>query len=590
MGTSCGPFTPSFAATSFSFVPNGNAPLEQMPTGWRLEGRRVGNLTWVSVYNRTPGGPADEPVVIAPVPTGIAWFRFRVTEVLGDSAEHCGISREQVIAAAAAATVGTACCCAICFWLGIGSATLSLCGCGVALALRHGPRTPMTDSPWMGDEEAVRQQVQATYEQLEREWHQSSDDVVSEAAASFKTPDSASAPDVLARLRENAFAATEGAAADPRLASLPLAALELLRRYTFEGADVDRMVGYQDAPPSFNSFRDTDPQHPVQATTVWQSYSKQCQSKLGLPSRNQPLYQRLNRAMRDAAEQKEGADAEEVWQAVRPLLKQGAMLMAAAAAGSPPERKGITSRLSGKHRWARLMTLPPEVAASFAALQPGSHLAWSVAVASASVGSKGISDFLCSRGSGQRHVLVRMTAPVEAARALGLGSISLYGEEGEIILPMGTMFRVRKVTTGRVLTRFVRSSADHPLTWADLRRAFLHEPLIVVDAEWASSPAQWCAAATRLFQLASEDASGASGRLGGECAEPPAHLVPLISTINPLSKCDTPDTASLLGGGGVTPSTPPRVRSRTTDASLLTPLVGSRTEFIGKQKTLPVHL
>eukprot|EP01062_Namystynia_karyoxenos_P014273 TRINITY_DN15139_c0_g1_i1.p1 TRINITY_DN15139_c0_g1~~TRINITY_DN15139_c0_g1_i1.p1 ORF type:complete len:1078 (+),score=171.59 TRINITY_DN15139_c0_g1_i1:75-3308(+) len=480
----------------------------RLVVGWQLVGLITGaNVTerWEMLAEVLPNMTESETLLkddSVTVDLGntflLRGLQVKVTHVQGDPSHDC---RRRVLAAAASAAVGLCCCVTL---LVLGVALGAVCGCG-AMAARQKAIDPVEDAPWMGTEDHVCAQVLECYEELERRWRAKRGTVLDEAAALLKV---AQGKDPVEVLRAHAVAEwREAAAAEKQLRVLPSAAMELLRRYSHEAQDTDHICGLPGAPKPFASYKASDPHHPKEAKAAWQGYKAQCCKDTGKPSINPALYADLNRAAREAAEG--GSAAPEAWAKLTPILKQACLLIAAAAHASDPPLPPRRSKLpcpagpAREQRWLRMLSLPDVVRDRFAGLRPGMCIAWSVGVASVTCNAKASSDFMY--GGAGRCVLVRMTAPQSDARALSLGPASLYGGEGELLVALGTMFRVRNVSKGRMLTRYIQPTAATPVTARHLIDA-IRNPLLIVDVEWLQSPQQWCDAARALCNDAMRDA------------------------------------------------------------------------------------
>eukprot|EP01062_Namystynia_karyoxenos_P014274 TRINITY_DN15139_c0_g1_i2.p1 TRINITY_DN15139_c0_g1~~TRINITY_DN15139_c0_g1_i2.p1 ORF type:complete len:999 (+),score=185.37 TRINITY_DN15139_c0_g1_i2:71-3067(+) len=503
----------------------------RLVVGWRLEGQLVGSSGWAVLAEVRPNmSESYDLLENATVQSAVGPFHVRsvrlyATHVRGDHAYDCRSPAGAIVAASAAASF---CCCIVLAVMG--PVCITVCGCG-ALAARQKAVDPAVDSPWMGSEDAVRAQVLECYEELHRRWQAKRKNVLAEAAEMLVVQGGEPA----ALLRKHATAEWRArTAAEPQLRVLPSAVVELLRRYSHEAQDTDYICGLPGAPKPFASYKATDPEHPKAARAAWQGYKAKCKQKTGRPSVNPALYSELNRATREAAE---GAScAPEAWGRLGRMLKQACLLIASAAyATDPPQPEApkmaapsfLHRANTGTHqRWLRLLSLPPEVRRRFAGLKPGMCIAWSVGVASVTHNRKASADFMY--GGAGRCVLVRMRAPQEAARALSIGAASLYGGEGELLLALGTMFRVRRVSYARMLSRHLQPTASTPITLKQLGDA-IRNPLLVVDVDWLESPVQWCDAARALCEGALREARDVAEQYSSRPAAGTPSLLPAAS-------------------------------------------------------------
>eukprot|EP01062_Namystynia_karyoxenos_P014275 TRINITY_DN15139_c0_g1_i3.p1 TRINITY_DN15139_c0_g1~~TRINITY_DN15139_c0_g1_i3.p1 ORF type:complete len:1134 (+),score=165.76 TRINITY_DN15139_c0_g1_i3:74-3475(+) len=476
----------------------------RLVVGWRLEGQAADGSEWNPLDEVTASSVdshtlLEEHTVRRPAAAVVRSVQVKVTTIRGDVRYSCSSLGPILAAAGAAAVVGFG----TLAWVVFASGVAALCGVGV-LALREAAREPDVDAPWMGTKDFVEAKVLECYEALEEHWTAKESNVLAEAAADLVVRGA----DALGVLAAHGQAPWTGDCSDlPQLRRLPRVALELLRRYSHEAQDTDHICGLPGAPKPFASYKASDPHHPKEAKAAWQGYKAQCCKDTGKPSINPALYADLNRAAREAAEG--GSAAPEAWAKLTPILKQACLLIAAAAHASDPPLPPRRSKLpcpagpAREQRWLRMLSLPDVVRDRFAGLRPGMCIAWSVGVASVTCNAKASSDFMY--GGAGRCVLVRMTAPQSDARALSLGPASLYGGEGELLVALGTMFRVRNVSKGRMLTRYIQPTAATPVTARHLIDA-IRNPLLIVDVEWLQSPQQWCDAARALCNDAMRDA------------------------------------------------------------------------------------
>eukprot|EP01062_Namystynia_karyoxenos_P009023 TRINITY_DN13188_c1_g1_i2.p1 TRINITY_DN13188_c1_g1~~TRINITY_DN13188_c1_g1_i2.p1 ORF type:complete len:1007 (+),score=205.08 TRINITY_DN13188_c1_g1_i2:70-3090(+) len=474
--------------------------------GWRLAAQMADGGGWQDLANESSksalsfelldSGRVSDALSNA----SVLAVRLYATAVRGDTPYDCGGVNVAVVAAAAAFS-----CCCVGLWTLAAVFLSALCGFGV-VALRSMAQEPAIDAPWMGSKDQVMANVLECYEELERRWAAKQGGATEEAAEWLSVPPG---EDPFAVLAAHAGGPWRTACSEePQLRALPAATLELIRRYSHEAQDTDYICRLPGAPRPFASYKAADPDHPKEARAAWQGYKKACEAKCGRKSVNRALYSEVNRCTREAAEG--GSEAPEAWKALDSIIKQTGLLIATAAhAADPPLPAAGLPVVKGppRQRWIRMLSLPDAVRERFASLKPGMYLAWSVAVASVTANAKASADFMA--GGPGKCVLVCMTAPQDKARALALGSASLYGGEGELLLALGTMFRVRRVTRGRILSRYVQPTAASPLTLRQLWAA-VRKPLLVVDVEWVadSSPPQWCAAARRLCECAARADTG----------------------------------------------------------------------------------
>eukprot|EP01062_Namystynia_karyoxenos_P047583 TRINITY_DN3596_c0_g2_i1.p1 TRINITY_DN3596_c0_g2~~TRINITY_DN3596_c0_g2_i1.p1 ORF type:complete len:1176 (+),score=130.80 TRINITY_DN3596_c0_g2_i1:135-3530(+) len=471
--------------------------------GWHLQGQAKDGGDWFTLAEENSSSSVSHQLLVEggvlvsmEGVNMVQSVRLFATAVRGDTPYNCHRVEALVVVAGAAAAAGCTCCL---FWILISSGIGALCGFGAAV-LRSAPRDPDIDAPWMGTEDFVQAKVLETYEELEQHWNAKAATAVAEAATGLIVPQDADPVQVLAAHAEGEW---RGAcSAEPQLRALPPTVLELLRRYSLEAQDIDRICGLPGAPKAFDCYREEDREHPKMAKAAWAGYKALCKKEHGKPSVNPALYSVINRCTRVAAEA--GSTDADAWRTLDQLIKQTSLLIAATAhASDPPKAQAGMCGGEPQQRWLRMLSLPGVVRDHFARLRPGMCMGWSVAVASVTANTRASADFMA--GGAGNCVLVRMRAPQSKARALALGPASLYGDEGELLLALGTMFRVRRVHKVRMLTRYVQPTSATPLGFKQLLAA-LRDPLLVVDVDWLSSPPQWCEAARRLCDAALLDA------------------------------------------------------------------------------------
>eukprot|EP01062_Namystynia_karyoxenos_P029326 TRINITY_DN22053_c0_g1_i1.p1 TRINITY_DN22053_c0_g1~~TRINITY_DN22053_c0_g1_i1.p1 ORF type:complete len:1047 (+),score=70.61 TRINITY_DN22053_c0_g1_i1:92-3232(+) len=515
--------------------------------GWRLEGQQVEGGPWVVLGSQSSDSVVsfallEELEVRETVePQIVRRVRLIVTAVRGDEPYTC---RRVPVAIMASAAAAAGCCCCLA-WALVSSGITALCGAGV-MAFRSQPRDPDIDAPWMGTEDYVQAKVLECYEELEQRWEGQKGTVVDEAAANLTVPQGSNPVEVLVAHAQSAW--HQQCSGCPQLRPLPSVAHELLRRYSHEAQDIDFICGLPGAPKPFADYQGEDPEHPKKAKAAWQGYKEICRQLYGAPSANPALYSVINRCARTAAES--GSEDPDAWLALGRVIKQTSLLIAAAAHASdppppvPPPRCGQPPQ----QRWLRMLKLPADVRNHFARLQPGMYMAWSVAVASVTANRRASADFML--GEPGSCVLVRMAAPQSDARALALGPTSLYGGEGELLVSLGTIFRIRRVQKVRLLTRYVQPTCSSPIGWRQLWAAFL-DPLLIVDVDWVSTPLQWCDAARRLCNNSLREAEAAD--FGGAARRSPQRtplsLIPGDDLFQPLGRSVERQNAPRSGKG-----------------------------------------
>ncbi|KAJ9451414.1 Midasin [Diplonema papillatum] len=239
----------------------------------------------------------------------------------------------------------------------------------------------------------------------------------------------------------------------PVLRSFPgLTLLELfvLKLYTMEGPDVDRLMGFREVPVYLK-----DPEG-------WKRYNEKYKGK-----RNAQVYTEVNRSLRVASLPDSGQEKVEAEGLFRKWIKVIGVLM------------GVASPLETAVQVQRgLKGLSKETVEQYASFEVGDFVGWA---SPSSTSRKGYDDtFLKDPTESVSFVIENVT------RGVDLKLLSVYPEEEELLLPPFTGFIVESVCTPPE-TKYVtvRLNVVSYLCWED---GYLHAFLLQVNQDVRDAP------------------------------------------------------------------------------------------------------
>eukprot|EP01062_Namystynia_karyoxenos_P081774 TRINITY_DN9057_c0_g2_i1.p1 TRINITY_DN9057_c0_g2~~TRINITY_DN9057_c0_g2_i1.p1 ORF type:complete len:1474 (+),score=328.38 TRINITY_DN9057_c0_g2_i1:58-4479(+) len=389
---------------------------------------------------------------------------------------------------------------------------------GALVGCRLKPADDSVPVPLTGREVGeVLQLCRDAYEPLAARWRRSQRCLVEEMVARAVVPDGerGTAAECLRGLIAQQW--RRGLAEKwPQLAALPSAVLAALRLYSQEPQDIDREMGWRDAPrPTPESgghglptARDRD---------AWTQYK--LAHKDTNEARNQSHYRMPNRASFELCGSHRWSSLDQyedwvkyvaalLWAASvgRPVAEGGAATRAAAAA-SPGAGGGLLlSRMLGR--------LPATVRQGYAALHPG----WFFALPSLSSTSSAAEAGAEFMGQHPGYaVLLRLHFPAGHEVGIDMKPISMYPLESEVLLPMFAVFCVTAISRPRRLDGIVerkpvegfRDCCLHAVL--SLRAAL--RPLLVVEAEFVGTLDKLDADAARWMDEVAADAVRSSAIL-----------------------------------------------------------------------------
>eukprot|EP01065_Artemidia_motanka_P039027 TRINITY_DN47864_c0_g1_i1.p1 TRINITY_DN47864_c0_g1~~TRINITY_DN47864_c0_g1_i1.p1 ORF type:complete len:1027 (+),score=191.02 TRINITY_DN47864_c0_g1_i1:43-3081(+) len=379
----------------------------------------------------------------------------------------------------------------------------TICMCSAAVVVYVGAvrkRRPDDTPPFTGATvQDVQGQALGLIRTLKQLWEESQyPSVVDEWMANLVVPEGAASP--LALLQKHLFASKPWAQPQGPFSEHCIAARSILRRYTHEPQDDDALTCWPGAP--------TKHRPEAGAAEQWEKYIANTMESVGREARNPCTYRCVNASTRAAAERPDDAAPREQ---LSRWAKTASLLLALAATASPKSSVRPPPMLL-----RMLGNLPQKLREDFGRLRPGMYLAWSTAVASTTSNRRASADFLGN--SVQRAVLFRMHTSGRKDCGICSAAGSLYPDEGEWLVPFGSIWRITRVRHVRLLSSVVAPGTGvRKLPLRTAVESFFKHPLLVVDLEPEVGLLDWCAAAASLCSSALRDAERACLILDPDC-------------------------------------------------------------------------
>eukprot|EP01062_Namystynia_karyoxenos_P006997 TRINITY_DN12451_c0_g2_i1.p1 TRINITY_DN12451_c0_g2~~TRINITY_DN12451_c0_g2_i1.p1 ORF type:complete len:1248 (+),score=100.33 TRINITY_DN12451_c0_g2_i1:144-3887(+) len=347
------------------------------------------------------------------------------------------------------------------------------------------------------DESEVRERCRDALILLAMRWRRCGSGLFDELAAKMRAPRGVHTQAALRAMLAQPW--RDAALRHPQLGRLPEMAQLTLRLYTLEPQDVDREMGWADAPPpgvktaghGIHTALD-----PAAVATAWAKYCKVHDDIGG--SRNESPYRVMNRACFRLCGTLRPSSLDGVGGSLRYL--------AALTWATASSRPGAAS--SGPFRLVRMLgNLPAATRDGYSALRSGQCFALPCP-SSCSAAARADGEFMGDHPA--YAVVLHLHFVPETAVGADLSPLSMYPEEAEVLLPPFTVFRVRRLWRPRVLHRVVSLEAADGLG-PRARRLLLHlralaRPLLVVEAD-CIGPLRPDAEAARWFTEVARDAA-----------------------------------------------------------------------------------
>eukprot|EP00756_Hemistasia_phaeocysticola_P014007 Hpha_TRINITY_DN15317_c0_g15::TRINITY_DN15317_c0_g15_i1::g.89549::m.89549 len=258
---------------------------------------------------------------------------------------------------------------------------------------------------------------------------------------------------------------------------LPAVCRLAVRMYSQDPQDIDREMGWEDAPPPGRDSGGHGMEIKEDCAREWREYKERMQTELGREARNQSHYRGPSAGCIKLA-----------WELSAQGLKNWRMHLGALHWATSTTSTDVGANML-EHQLVRVFgNLPKSVQKSYAAVKKGHSLAL-LAPTSASKNELADGQFMGAHPG--TAVVLQMHFPSGFAQGLDLSEISMYPGEAEVLLPMWGLFKVTYTYTERRLGKVVYlPPTEKGASWGEWLKGkwpylrCMVRPIRVIELEW----------------------------------------------------------------------------------------------------------